>query len=119
MKPITITMLLTTVALFNAVNIYGQQRADSLKKKPGYEFYRVTLQVDSVTAGKVAQIQGNYKLGMTNLSAEVGLTDQFRRIRIRELVEAKNQQLRLLLSPAQQEKIIPTTEREQPKTGQK
>jgi len=96
---------------------YSQQKQDSLKQKRARQqhvFYRQTLQIDSAKAQKVAQIQESYKAGMNQLMTDTSLSDEGRRARIKALMDIKNQQLRLLLSPAQQAKIIPTTEREKP-----
>ena len=79
------------------------------------QFYRRSLGVDSAKASAVAGIQSAYKSGMAVLLRDSSLTDDGRRARVRELMEAKNSELRKILSPAQQEKVIPTTER----TGQR
>ena len=77
-------------------------------------FYRRVLLVDSVKAQKVSLIQDNYKAEINKLVADTGLNEAGRRAKIKVLMNAKNQQLRLILNPAQQAKIIPTTELEQP-----
>ena len=95
---------------------YSQQKPDSLKLRQVRQqhfFYRKELQVDSVKAQKVSQIQDNYKAGMHRLMTDTSLNEAGKRAKIKVLMDVKNQQLRLLLSPAQQDKIIPTTEREQ------
>jgi len=95
---------------------YSQQKPDSLKLRQVRQqhfFYRKELQVDSVKAQKVSQIQDNYKAGMHRLMTDTSLNEAGKRAKIKVLMDVKNQQLRLLLSPAQQAKIIPTTEREQ------
>lgn len=83
------------------------------QQKENRNYYRKALQVDSVKAEKVSQIQAIYKAGINQLMADTSLNDAVKRVRIKSLMDAKNQQLRLLLSPTQQAKIIPTTEREQ------
>ncbi|MCD0487345.1 hypothetical protein LPB86_03835 [Pedobacter sp. MC2016-14] len=92
---------------------YSQDKLSKSLKIKQSEFYRSSLQVDSAKADKVGQIQASYKAGMNQAIADTSLNDAAKRARIKALMDAKNQQLRLLLSPAQQAKMIPTTEREQ------
>lgn len=79
------------------------------------QFYRHILQTDSVKAGQVAEIQRDYKSGMALLMGDTSLSEVGKRAKMGELVEAKNAKLRSILSPAQQERIIPSTERMRPK----
>ncbi len=105
--------MLTALTAFT-FNSYGQQKTDSLKLKQArqqHAFYRKTLQVDSAKSVQVARIQDSYKAGMSQLMADTSLHEEVKRVRIKTLMDAKNQQLRQLLNPAQQEKIIPSTER--------
>lgn len=74
-------------------------------------FYRKTLQIDSVKAIQVSQIQGAYKTALKALSTDTSLNEAAMRTRIKELMDIKNRKLKSFLSPAQQEKIIPSTER--------
>lgn len=109
-------ILLFLLNLCFAFNGFSQQKMDSLKinqVRQQQNFYRSSLQVDSAKADKVSQIQDNYKAGMNQAMADTSLNDAAKRVRIKNLMDAKNQQLRLLLGPAQQAKMIPTTEREQ------
>lgn len=92
-----------------------QKKAPEHSRGRQADFYRRTLGVDSAKAGLVSRIQSEYKSGMALLVRDSSLTDEGRRARVRELMEAKNSELRKILSPAQQEKVIPTTER----TGQR
>lgn len=100
-------------------NSYGQSPSttkqvtltDSQRERQERNFYRKTLQVDSVKAMQVSQVQSTYKLALYALNADTSLNEAARRVRIKALMEIKNQKLRNLLSPAQQEKIIPSTER--------
>jgi len=110
----SIFTILTLLAL--TFKGYSQQKPDSLKLRQArqqHAFYRKTLQVDSIKAQKVSQIQDSYKAGINRLMADTSLNEAAKRIKIKALMDSKNQQLRLLLSPAQQATIIPVTEREQ------
>lgn len=98
---------------------YGQQAAiqkqavspELQRQKQESNHYRKTLQLDSAQAKEVAKIQASYKSALKMVIADTSLNDAAKRARIMTLMEAKNQQLRTMLSPAQQEKIIPSTER--------
>lgn len=74
-------------------------------------FYRRSLQVDSAKADQVAQVQDTYKANLKAVMADTSLSVEGRRAKIKALIDGKNQQLKGLLTPAQQEKMIPTTER--------
>lgn len=104
------------IVLFATVG-YGQDRvkeqAALQQKRQLRSFYRSTLQVDSAKAEQVAEIQDTYKAGVKALMADTTFSPAWRQTKIQALVEIKNQQLRKLLSPAQQEKVIPGTERSQ------
>ncbi|MNL75091.1 hypothetical protein D3C87_2008390 [compost metagenome] len=63
-------------------------------------------------------VQSNYKMALRAIMADTSLKVEGRRAKVKALIDGKNQQLRGLLTPAQQEKIIPTTEREPAKTKQ-
>ena len=109
-------ILLTLVMAGFTINSYGQQQQDErTKERQQHNYYRNTLQVDSVKADQVMQVQNNYKRELNTVMADSSLNEQAKRVKIDALIKGKNRQLRKLLSPAQQEKIIPTTEREQSK----
>lgn len=80
------------------------------KQKQQRNFYRKTLQVDSTKAEQVSKVQNAYKAAMKLMEADTSLSQDGRRAKIRALMEQKNQQLRQLLTPAQQRKVIPSTE---------
>ena len=118
------TKLYLTVLLLAglALNSYAQENA----KKPGNDtqkqkiqqrnFYRKTLQVDSAKADQVVLVQSNYKAALNAIMIDTSLREEGRRAKVKALIDIKNQQLRQLLSPAQQEKMIPTMDREPAKT---
>lgn len=109
-------LLLTCFTL----NSYGQQtepakskeQTELQKQRMQQNFYRRTLQVDSVKASQVAKIQASYKEALNAIVADTTLNDTARRVRIKAIMGLKNRQLEQLLTPAQQAKIIPTTERQ-------
>lgn len=112
----TLFILLLAGMTFNS---YGQEQKlqkpgvsmELQRQKQERNFYRKTLQVDSVKATQVSQVQATYKTALKTVIADTSLNEAAKRARISTLMETKNQQLRNLLSPAQQQKIIPTTER--------
>lgn len=104
-------ILMTLCVASTAMSSFGQQRTELQKKRDQHLFYRRTLQVDSVKAAQVAKVQDDYKLALKTVLADSAQTQLVKRERIKALIDAKNQKLKQLLTPAQQEKIIPTTER--------
>ena len=74
-------------------------------------YYRQVLGVDSVKSEQVSQIQDAYKAGMKVVLDDKNLSQDVMREKIKGLMEEKNKKLMLLLTPDQQEKIIPGTER--------
>ena len=106
--------ILTVVMAILVMNSYAQDGEAKKQKQQLRTHYRQTLQVDSVKAERVAQIQENYKTSMKLAMADSSLNDHTRRAKYQALMEEKNIQLRKFLSPAQQEKIIPHAERSLP-----
>jgi hypothetical protein len=112
----SILMLILTGMVFNS---YGQEQKNqkpeasiaAQRQKQERNFYRKSLGVDSVKAVQVSQVQDAYKAALNVIVSDTSLNEAAKRARISALMEVKNQKLRGLLSPAQQEKIIPTTER--------
>ncbi|TKC60160.1 hypothetical protein FBD94_14695 [Pedobacter hiemivivus] len=110
------SFLILTGMVFNS---YGQEQKypkqdvsiTAQRKKQERNYYRKSLGVDSVKAAQVSQVQNAYKAALNIIVADTSLNEAARRTRISALMEVKNQKLRGLLSPAQQEKIIPGTER--------
>src|SRR5689334_7503033 len=102
-----------------ALNGYGQepkrqQQGDSIirqRQKAEQNYYQKNLGIDSAKAVLVARIQEGYKAALKLIVADTGLNEAAKRARINAIMENKNQKLRGVLNPAQQERIIPTTER--------
>lgn len=107
------TRLYLTVLLFAGLglNSNAQEKNVQKEKQQQRNFYRRTLQVDSAKAEQVALVQRNYKAALHTIIADTSLREEGRRAKIKALIDGKNQRLQGLLSPAQQEKMIPTTER--------
>jgi len=80
------------------------------QKQQQRSFYRKTLQVDSAKAEQVFLVQDNYKQALKAIIADTNLNETARRARIEAAIAGKNQRLKQLLNPAQQARIIPTTE---------
>lgn len=118
MKPslyFTALLFMLTGMTFN-VSAQEQKNAkpaatEMQRQRQERNFYRKTLQVDSVKATQVSQVQDSYKTALKAVIADTSLNEAAKRVKIKALMETKNQKLRGLLSPAQQEKIIPGTER--------
>ena len=113
-KPSFIRSFLLYLFLFAAHQGMAQQKPLASAKDHLRNFYRQTLQLDSVKAEQVAQIQDSYKADMKLAMGDSLLTVEGRRNKFQTLMEQKNQQLRKILSPAQQEKMIPHSERALP-----
>jgi hypothetical protein len=63
-------MTLLLVVLFAVTNrSYGQQSQREMSKHRMLDFYKKTLNVDSVKANQVLQIMLNYKLGVTQTAS--------------------------------------------------
>lgn len=99
-----------------ALDSYGQDTLKNVKKmdpvllKSQRDFYRNSLQVDSVKADEVLSIQRAYKNSMRQVIADTTLKGVRREKQIQELMDKKNLALRKILNPVQQAKIIPASE---------
>ncbi|TCC99447.1 hypothetical protein [Pedobacter hiemivivus] len=100
-------------------NNYGQEQKRpkqdasivAQRQKQEQNYYRKSLGVDSVKATQIAQVQSSYKAALSIIVVDTSLNEAAKRTKIGALMDVKNRKLRGLLNPAQQEKIIPTTER--------
>lgn len=81
------------------------------RKRFERDHYRRTLGIDSVKAEQVLKVQTEYKAAMGGVVADTSLNDLGKRAAIDRLIGLKNAQLERLLTPLQQSKVIPTTER--------
>ena len=112
MKSFQYFLLLLSGITVMCLNSYGQVKPAQvqLQKLQQRNFYRKTLQVDSAKAEQVGQVQDNYKQALKAIIADTSLNETARRARIEAAIAGKNQRLKQLLNPAQQARIIPTTE---------
>ncbi|MFN0291066.1 hypothetical protein [Pedobacter helvus] len=81
------------------------------RKRVERDHYRRTLGVDSAKADQVLRVSTEYKSGVAKVVSDTSLNDAGKRAAIDRLIVLKNRQLEGLLTPAQQSKVIPTTER--------
>ena len=81
------------------------------------KFYSKVLTTSKDTANQVSTIMDTYKEGVKKIVADATFSEQTKRVKIDELIAEKNKKLEILLTPAQQAKIIPTTERNKNKSG--
>lgn len=86
------------------------------RKKFERDHYRRSLGVDSVKAEQLQKVHSDYKSGVGRVMADTSLNDAGKRAAIDRLIQLKNSQLEKLLTPAQQSKVIPTTERKRTDT---
>jgi hypothetical protein len=93
---------------------YAQQQ-DSLKQKQVQYFSKV-LKTGQDTAKLVSVIMDTYKESVKKVIAEAAISEDVKRVKIDGLIAEKNQKLALILSPAQQAIVIPSTERKQNQT---
>ena len=117
MKTYILLISLLFVSLLSINSSYAQkQKQDSLNQKH-IKFYSKVLTVGQDTAKLVATIMNTYKEGVKKVVADATLTDETRRVKIDALIDEKNKEFERILTPAQQAKIIPTTERNKNKSG--
>lgn len=126
MKTLSTLFTLIVALLFNINKTLAQNStSDSLRrvqlekqvtlspkeqKNKQLNYYRRSLQVDSLKADQVFKIQADYKAGMKTLEADQSMNLENRRARIKELMEEKNSKLEKILDVGQQAKIIPPGE---------
>ena len=115
MKTYILIISLLFVSLLSTNTSYAQQQ-DSLKQKK-INYLTKVLSTDQQTAKQVASIMDTYKVSVKQVITDATLSEDARRVKINGLIEEKNKKLALFLSPTQQAKIIPTTERKQSQTG--
>jgi len=115
MKIYILIISLLFVSLLPTNKSYAQQQ-DSLKQKK-INYLTKVLSTDQQTAKQVASIMDTYKVNVKQVITDATLSEDARRVKINGLIEEKNKKLALFLSPTQQAKIIPSTERKQSQTG--
>ncbi|RKR84507.1 hypothetical protein BDD43_4746 [Mucilaginibacter gracilis] len=105
-----------SLILLISVRGYSQQRDTTKHKESEHHrmtrFIRQRLNVDSVKAAQIAAIQDSYKAGMKQVINNGSLNETQKHRAIDSLVIKKNNSLSAILTLEQQEKIIPSTERQ-------
>ncbi len=81
--------------------------------------YRKNLKLDSAKATEVHAVHERYKQEMKAAEADTTLGPSARGKRIQALMDKKNKRLEELLTPGQQQKLIPPSERVKPVTKSK
>jgi hypothetical protein len=113
-------LLLISLLLISFLSINGsyaqKQQQDSLNQKR-ITFYSKVLAAGQDTAARVVAIMDTYKEGVKKVVADATLSEANRRVGIDALIAEKNKKLARLLTPAQLDKIIPTTERKKTQPG--
>lgn len=109
MKTLSIILLLASLLVIST-NTIAQER-DSLKRRE-VQHLRQRLNIDEQKAQQVEKIQSDYKTALYELEKDSSLGEEQKRIQFRALVATKNRKLEQLLDAAQQQKMIPATERE-------
>ncbi|RKR84181.1 hypothetical protein BDD43_4408 [Mucilaginibacter gracilis] len=110
--------IFTILSLILLISVRGySQQIDTTKHKES-DHHRMTrfisqrLNLDSVKAAQIVAIQDSYKAGMKQVISNGSLTETQKHRAIDSLVIKKNNSLSAILTPEQQEKIIPSTERQ-------
>ena len=111
MKTYIFLIFLLISSTLSVSNSYAQQQ-DSLKQKQIKYLSRI-LTVGQDTAMQVYALMDTYKESVKKVIVDATLTEEVKRVRIDGLIEEKNKKLEFILTPAQQAKIIPSTERKQ------
>jgi len=101
---------MTVVMAFMITIKSNAQYIDSTKLK-AIRHYSKLLNTDTATSRKVNEVYDNYKAAVKKVWANTSLTEEQKRSQTSVLMDQKNQKLGLLLTPAQMERIVPTTER--------
>jgi len=101
-----ILLLLTCFCL----NTYAQQ-PELQRQRQQANYYRRGLQADSQQIARVAVIQSAYKASLYAIMADTTMNEAAKRLRIAALMDDKNRKLSQFLTPAQQQKVIPASER--------
>ncbi len=109
---LSISLFFVSLMLFNSS--YAQKQ-DSLKQKQ-VNYYSKLLVANQDIANQVATIMVVYKEGIKEVVADAALSAESKRVKIDRLIDEKNKKLERILTPAQQVKIIPTTERKRQST---
>lgn len=115
MKISLFLLALLFVSIFSFSRSFAQQQDNQRQKQIMY--YSKILTTNQDTSMRVIIILSTYNESLIKVVGDNKFSEEAKRTKIEGLIEEKNKQLGLLLSPAQQEKIIPITERKRDKPG--
>lgn len=115
MKKYLFLTAILVIVVISAKTSFAQKQDNSKQKL--IQYYSKTLIISIDSAKLIYDIMSTYKDNVKKVLAETTLTEESRRAKIDDIISEKNKKLELLLSPAQQAKIIPTNERNKNKTG--
>jgi len=90
------------------MNGFGQVKTDAFRQLE--DFYRNSLDVDTLTAQKVTQIMQKYKLNVAAIESDTTLSLDVRREQYKKLAATKDRQLMNILNPVQQRLMIHNNE---------
>gem|GEM_PF-3860382 len=103
----TIVIFVFMLGLFS-MNGFGQVKTDAFRQLE--DFYRNSLDVDTLTAQKVTQIMQKYKLNVAAIESDTTLSLDVRREQYKKLAATKDRQLMNILNPVQQRLMIHNNE---------
>ena len=93
-------------------SLSAQEKKGSYRSRDQRIYYSKNLLIDSAKAEQVLAIQESYKKAVSTIVADSSLSETGRRAKIQSIIVDKNKKLRGLLTREQQQKLIPTTERD-------
>jgi len=116
-----IRLTIISALIFLSGSSFGQNRADSLSlagrhvqldnlRKIRPEFYRKSVGLDSAKAAGVAKVQDAFKVALYAVERDSSLSQEVKRKQMRSLMLDRNQKLRGILDPREQQQVIPSTE---------
>ena len=111
MKQLFITIYLSTGLLLGSLWASAQEKDSLGNAKRQLDHYRKSLGLDVAKAAQVNSIGDQYKKELNQLMADTTLGMAVRKEKIHALMSRKNGQLKKLLSLAQQQRMIPPSER--------
>ncbi|MFC1226694.1 hypothetical protein ACFE6N_23015 [Pedobacter sp. BG31] len=111
MKQLFITICLSIGLMSGSLWASAQEKDSLATAKRQLDHYRKSLGLDAAKAAQLNGIQNQYKKELNRVMADTTLDLSARKEKIRDLMDRKNGQLKKLLNTAQQQKMIPPSER--------
>jgi hypothetical protein len=110
MKKIFILLTVIVGLLLSSKSFSQQPKVMTTRQM--FRFYKAKLNIDSAKAEQVLSIMLKYKENLNQVVTNANLNVEGKSPLIKDLIKEKNRQLEAILTKEEQEKIIPTTERE-------